>query len=1057
MKQFLQKSMATRLISLVVAFFMVASLEGTAQISTSPGGSSQGSSLSASVPQPEKPVLKSTQRIISSVSQRVQTRSGDILKITHDGNETQYSDWTTAMNALQEGDEITLLQNVILTIDGDNNPMPTKHSIINGGVSSYTLTFQNNSNEAANCNLQANVTFKSIKLSANLLMANGNQILFDNGVEMNSGFVFGGGMTEVASTSITIKDGATLTNVYGGGFSGKVTGDTQVTVEGGTVTSIYAGGYQAPVEGTANLTISGGDIGSETSIFGGGRETGATCSNTNVILSGGTIDAWVFGGGDEGSVSGTAKVSLQGSTINKNLYGGGRLVTTSCRKTEVLVSNGTVNNSLCSGGEMGGVEDANLTITGGKVSGDIYGGSFGYFYEGTSTLAAVCGKTNVSISGGELKYINGGSRNGSVAGECRLSISGTPTITGNVFGGCNVENTTTGSTHVEISGGTFIDPYLNTVKGTILAGGYGCTVTGNTYLKATGGTIGTLYGGCSEGTVNGATYVEVDGATMDGGTADGSPNSAAIYGGGRGVVSQDNSGNVGSTKVVIKNIGGNREDLIVFGGGLYGSVTTNTDVTIEGGKFKQVWGSSYASSGNDSEYIGKVGGNVNVLVKGGEIGTLGAARDQAPGKPVYVTGTMNLTIEGGKITDEIMAGNHKNGEGYKPCTLTIRNQGNANVPYALPTTIAITDMVLDNSTVTYLPVQEIPGSGLRLNSIIVDKDHPMTISGNGKLVGDRIILDNFQTGTSLPIDVPLVTGDEQLKDASFVAYEGLGDGTSTGISTLPIYKVGDTYRKTEKTETGGDIVKAKVVTITQPSHGELTVKWVENNRENILDDGDQVPAGTELTLSLTPNSGYQGGKIYVDGQPLTGSTYTVTDDVTFSAGDITQTPAPEPEPEPTVYHTVTLPAIEGAITDPIAGDYDVEAWSSFRFYLTLDKEYDQSEPVITTNRGETIQPRISDGAYIIKYVRQPIIIKIDGVVKNPDPVANETISTDGIKIYAANGYLHIQTPQPEQIHIFTPDGRLLKTFRTSGNEERIALPKGIYLIRVTNQCVKVVL
>ena len=224
-----------------------------------------------------------------------------------------------------------------------------------------------------------------------------------------------------------------------------------------------------------------------------------------------------------------------------------------------------------------------------------------------------------------------------------------------------------------------------------------------------------------------------------------------------------------------------------------------------------------------------------------------------------------------------------------------------------------------------------------------------------------------------------------------------------------------------------------------------------------MDDGDQVPAGTELTLLLTPNSGYQGGKIYVDGQPLTGSTYTVTDDVTFSADDITQTPAPEPEPEPTVYHTVTLPAIEGAITDPIAGDYDVEAWSSFRFYLTLDKEYDQSEPVITTNRGETIQPRISDGAYIIKYVRQPIVIKIDGVVKNPDPVANETISTDSIKIYATNGYLHIQTPQPEQIHIFTPDGRLLKTFRTSGNEERIALPKGIYLIRVTNQCVKVVL
>ena len=85
----------------------------------------------------------------------------------------------------------------------------------------------------------------------------------------------------------------------------------------------------------------------------------------------------------------------------------------------------------------------------------------------------------------------------------------------------------------------------------------------------------------------------------------------------------------------------------------------------------------------------------------------------------------------------------------------------------------------------------------------------------------------------------------------------------------------------------------------------------ENNRENILDDGDQVPAGTKLTLSLTPNSGYQGGKIYVDGQPLTGSTYTVTDDVTISASDITQTPDPEPEPVPPVYHTVTLLPLKG--------------------------------------------------------------------------------------------------------------------------------------------------
>lgn len=93
----------------------------------------------------------------------------------------------------------------------------------------------------------------------------------------------------------------------------------------------------------------------------------------------------------------------------------------------------------------------------------------------------------------------------------------------------------------------------------------------------------------------------------------------------------------------------------------------------------------------------------------------------------------------------------------------------------------------------------------------------------------------------------------------------------------------------------------------------------------------------------------------------------------------------------------------------------------------------------------------------MKYIRNDVEIFIDGIVKNPDPVANETVDTGGIKIYAANGYLHIQAPQPEQVHIFAPKRTPAESFPDFQHEEQIALPKGIYLIRVTNQCVKVVL
>ncbi|WP_449038520.1 InlB B-repeat-containing protein, partial [Parabacteroides goldsteinii] len=134
-----------------------------------------------------------------------------------------------------------------------------------------------------------------------------------------------------------------------------------------------------------------------------------------------------------------------------------------------------------------------------------------------------------------------------------------------------------------------------------------------------------------------------------------------------------------------------------------------------------------------------------------------------------------------------------------------------------------------------------------------------------------------------------------------------------------------------------------------------------------------------------------------------------------------------PEPEPTVYYTVTLPFVEGAATDPVAGDYDVESWSTFRFYLTIDKAYSQSQPVVTTSRGETLTPRTSDGAYLLKYVRTDVEIYIDGIEKN-NPVANEPIraAAPEPEIWSEDACLCIRLPEglpTSPVRIFTPEGR----------------------------------
>lgn len=167
------------------------------------------------------------------------------------------------------------------------------------------------------------------------------------------------------------------------------------------------------------------------------------------------------------------------------------------------------------------------------------------------------------------------------------------------------------------------------------------------------------------------------------------------------------------------------------------------------------------------------------------------------------------------------------------------------------------------------------------------------------------------------------------------------------------------------------------------------------------------------------------------------------------------TPDPDPVPDPTpVYYTVTLPALEGATTDPVAGNYEVESWSSFCFYLTLDKDYDQSVPVVTTSRGETIKPRTSDGAYIVGYVRIPVAISIIGIQKNTD-VANATIEA-GVKVWTEPSALCLETDRTEEVRVITVSGSIVAVFDAKPGMNRRPLTPGLYVVQTGRKVCKVI-
>lgn len=340
-----------------------------------------------------------------------------------------------------------------------------------------------------------------------------------------------------------------------------------------------------------------------------------------------------------------------------------------------------------------------------------------------------------------------------------------------------------------------------------------------------------------------------------------------------------------------------------------------------------------------------------------------------------------------------------------------------------------------------------------------------------------------QPDVSIPYPLEFVTSDKgSVREKYHKIYAGKGTQVELIFTPDPTSgPLGLVYQpEGEKavpvTESAGRYyftMPGKKATIKVVAKSDITIANVTNGAISIEGEKTEAIEYEKVIFTVTPDNGYK-----LDGEPTVTTTGSgnvtvnsegnnkysfdmpaeaVTIAAIFSKNNPDPQPPVDPDPIPPVYYTVTLPLVEGAITDPIAGEYDVEAWSNFRFYLTLDKEYDQSEPVITTDRGETITPRSSDGAYIVKYVRNDMEIFIDGIVKNPDPVANETIATDVVKVWAAKGYLHISSPTTQTVQVYNLTGSLVKQADIPAGDTRWTLPAGIYIVQIGSARYKVIL
>lgn len=146
-------------------------------------------------------------------------------------------------------------------------------------------------------------------------------------------------------------------------------------------------------------------------------------------------------------------------------------------------------------------------------------------------------------------------------------------------------------------------------------------------------------------------------------------------------------------------------------------------------------------------------------------------------------------------------------------------------------------------------------------------------------------------------------------------------------------------------------------------------------------------------------------------------------------------------------YTITLPYVEGATTDPAAGDYSVPYGEPFRFTVGVN---DPEGLKVLVNGIELTPDQTGESQYpqfTIDKVTGPITIEIEGA---GDPTGNLAPHEPKAKIYAAQGSLIVETSAPSPVRIYTVSGKLIATHIVKDTLS-IPLSPGIYLVQVGHE------
>ena len=445
---------------------------------------------------------------------------------------------------------------------------------------------------------------------------------------------------------INLTGGVVNYAVFGGsnGYTGSDTGSYRGTLDGSTF--IYVAGTAVVGDDDLinnNTNLFGAESGSVFGIGNGNSDSSkiGTANSSNIVINGNaTIKRNVYGGGNYGAVgidatsSTSTSIKVLGGEISGSLYGGGNNNGSGSSSVEATINisiyDGKIGNVYGGSKAKGTVYgSANVSVLGGNIVNDVYGGGEGNNTFVTKNVDVVIGDNSIS---NEL-LINGNVYGGSAYGTVNGSEVGTSvsnfdtnvtvnrgTITQSVFGGGKGNNTyipfVLGNVTVNINGGN-----IGNVFGGNDAQG---SPNGDDFVYLNGGVIGNSYGG-GNNTGQEVTNIYLQGATVNN-----------LFGG------SNKSGTVNTTNVYIKsgNVGN------VYGGNNIGGNTDVNNVTVTGAEFTGdiYGGGSLADSSTSIVLVDST--TVNDVYAGGERASVA---------------TTNVTCNGA-VANKVFGGSNYSGE-----------------------------------------------------------------------------------------------------------------------------------------------------------------------------------------------------------------------------------------------------------------------------------------------------------------------------------------------------------------------------------------------------------